>query len=56
MRRPEPYADGTLASPDELDLIARAFGFHSAEHLNRTIRNADRRRDLLTDRRPADVR
>lgn len=33
-KQAEPrYADGTPAEPEELDMIARAFGFLSARHL-----------------------
>ncbi|BAD56320.1 hypothetical protein [Nocardia farcinica] len=33
-KKAEPrYADGTPAEPEELDVIAQAFGFLSARHL-----------------------
>ncbi|MBA4858030.1 hypothetical protein [Nocardia farcinica] len=34
---PVRYADGSVASADELDMIARAFGFTSARHMDEVL-------------------
>ena len=38
------YADGRRIPPEELDMIARAFGFHNANHMDTICAAADRRR------------
>jgi hypothetical protein len=38
------YASGALVPPDELDMVAQAFGFQSARHLDQVCDQADRKR------------
>lgn len=38
------YADGTFVPLSELDLIARAFGFMNARHMDQICDQADRSR------------
>lgn len=47
------YADGKRVPPEELDMIAKAFGFHHARHMDEVCAHRDAQR---AQRRAAKVR